>query len=98
MQKVEIIIEWLKSEADFKTDTQLAEFLGVTQQTISSWRRRETIDYKLVIDKFPAADLNLLFRGEGSEADFAKLKAENQELRNQVELLKEIIIKSKSPE
>ncbi|MCF8308432.1 MAG: helix-turn-helix domain containing protein [Bacteroidales bacterium] len=41
----------LKSELNIKTDTELARFLEIKQNTISGWRSRNTIDIKLIIEK-----------------------------------------------
>ena len=48
-----------------KTDSEFADFLGVKQPTISTWRKRNTIDYKLIITKCNNIDANWLLTGQG---------------------------------
>jgi hypothetical protein len=52
----------------FKTDKiiVLAESLNVSQPTISNWKRRGTIDMKLLLEKCENINLNWLFFGEGA--------------------------------
>jgi hypothetical protein len=45
------IMERIKKQYGFKTNMQLAAFLGVSPQTISGWIRRNSIDYDLVFSK-----------------------------------------------
>lgn len=61
-----LIINEIKSHLNYKTDTELADFLGVKQPTISTWRKRNTIDYELIIAKCNDIDANWLITGEGS--------------------------------
>lgn len=61
-----LIINEIKSHLNYKTDTELADFLGVKQPTISTWRKRNTIDYELIIAKCNDIDANWLLTGEGS--------------------------------
>ncbi len=53
-------IEWLKASLHLDTDEQVAEYLGVSRKTISSWRTRGNIPAKVLI-KFqkPAAQMGL---------------------------------------
>lgn len=60
------IIDAIKVYLKFNTDTELADFLGVKQPTISSWRSRNTLDYDLIITKCNDIDANFLMTGEGS--------------------------------
>lgn len=57
---IDRLLEWYNV-----TETQLAEKLGITQPAISNWRRRNTMDYGLVITKCEGVSLDWLFRGEG---------------------------------
>lgn len=52
---------------NFRTDTELSDFLGVKQNTISSWKSRGTVDYDLIISKCDTDDLNWLLKGSESE-------------------------------
>jgi hypothetical protein len=57
------VLARLAQKYGFQADSALANHLGVTRQTISNWRTRDTLDYKLLLERFPDADLNWLFRG-----------------------------------
>ena len=59
------IINQIKLHLGIKTDSEFAEFLGVKQPTISTWRKRNTIDYDLIITKCNNIDANWLLTGEG---------------------------------
>ncbi|CAA0211327.1 helix-turn-helix domain-containing protein [Tenacibaculum maritimum] len=65
MNKAQIINE-IKSYLKIGTDTEFANFLGVKQPTISTWRKRNTIDYDLIIAKCNKIDANWLLTGKGS--------------------------------
>ena len=67
-----LIINQIKLHLGIKTDSEFAEFLGVKQPTISTWRKRNTIDYDLIITKCNDIDANWLLTGEGE-----MLKSEN---------------------
>lgn len=43
------IVKKLKSILKFKTDLQLAEFLNVRPNTISTWKKRNSVDYNSII-------------------------------------------------
>lgn len=59
------IINQIKLHLGIKTDSEFAEFLGVKQPTVSTWRKRNTIDYDLIITKCNDIDANWLLTGEG---------------------------------
>ncbi len=48
-----------------RSNNELAEKLGVTPQTISNWRQRNSIDIKLITEKLPEISLDWLFYGIG---------------------------------
>jgi hypothetical protein len=64
-QNVVLILNRLKSALNFSKDIELATFLGVSTQGISSWRSRNTIDYDLIFAKCGQIDLNWLIKGVG---------------------------------
>lgn len=64
MNKSKIIRE-IKLHLGFKNDTELADFLGIKQNTLSTWKSRNTMDYDLVISKCDFIDANWLLTGEG---------------------------------
>ena len=62
---ISFIINEIKLYLGIKTDSEFADFLGVKQPTISTWRKRNTIDYKLIITKCNNIDANWLLTGQG---------------------------------
>lgn len=65
MDKSQIINE-IKLHLNIKTDSELADFLGVKQPTISSWRKRDTLDYELIITKCNIFNAEWLITGKGN--------------------------------
>jgi hypothetical protein len=59
------IIERIKTSFSIKSDRELAEYLGVNQSTISTWRSRDSLDHNLIIAKCKKVNLHWLFTGEG---------------------------------
>lgn len=57
------IINRLKKSLKVDTDTRLSEILNIKPNTISSWKKRNTLDYSKIIDKCIELniDLNLIF-------------------------------------
>ena len=51
-----LILDRVKDYFHLKGNSQLAEFLGVTRQTISNWYSRNSIDYDIIITKCTAID------------------------------------------
>lgn len=60
-----LIINDIKNHLNFKTDKEFAEFLGIKQNTLSTWRSRNMIDYDLIISKCDFIDANWLLTGKG---------------------------------
>lgn len=60
-----LIINDIKNHLSFKTDKEFAEFLGIKQNTLSTWRSRNMIDYDLIISKCDFIDANWLLTGKG---------------------------------
>ena len=63
---VEAIVGRIKEVKGFKSDRQVADFLGVSKGTVSNWMTRNSIDFPLVINKLPEVDLNWLLTGRGT--------------------------------
>lgn len=57
------IINKLKKNLKISTDTKLSEILNIKPNTISSWKKRNTLDYSKIIDKCIELniDLNVIF-------------------------------------
>ena len=61
------IIKRAKQALDLKRDSELAEYLGVSRATVTNWSARNSIDFKLLLDKFGnKVDYNWLLLGKGS--------------------------------
>lgn len=61
-----LIINEIKLHLGIKTDVELADYLGVSQPTISLWRKRNTLDYDLIISKCNNINGHFLITGKGS--------------------------------
>jgi hypothetical protein len=46
--------------------SEMARRLNLSQQTISAWMRRDTLDYDKVAEAFPDVSAEWLLRGEGA--------------------------------
>lgn len=66
MKDISLIISGIKSHLNIKTDGDLASFLGTTQSNIATWKKRNTINYDLIIAKCPNIDANWLITGNGN--------------------------------
>ncbi len=56
---VNIILKRLKSLLGISTDVQMAELLQVKPNTLSTWKQRNSIDYKLIIEAAQSCNLDL---------------------------------------
>jgi DNA-binding MarR family transcriptional regulator len=64
MRNINHLIQSIKDYKGFKTNAELADFLGVSRSTISNWIARETIDEDLIKAKIPEIRLEFLREGE----------------------------------
>ena len=70
---VDAILQRLRTMLKISSDMQLSHYLGISQNTIYSWRNRNVIDIQLVVEIIKnvnsksniAIDLNWLIYGEG---------------------------------
>ncbi len=60
------IVKRAKLAMGFKTDSQLAEYLGISRSTLCNWNARNSIDYPLMLEKLKQVDYNWLLTGKGS--------------------------------
>lgn len=60
------IVTRAKMLLNFRTDGQLAEYLGISRPALSNWLSRNSIDFPLVLEKFKDVDYNWLLLGKGS--------------------------------
>jgi transcriptional regulator with XRE-family HTH domain len=60
-----LILKEIQSYLGFKKDIDFAEFLGISQSTLSNWHKRGSIDYERIISKCELIDANWLLTGRG---------------------------------
>lgn len=63
----------IKSHYGFRKDAEFASFLGITPQSLSNWKSRDTFDPVLVYTKCEDLNPHWLLRGEGE-----MLKSDNK--------------------
>ena len=63
-RNINAIIQTLKDYKGFKTNAELARFLGVGSSAISNWIARDYIDEGLVTSKIPEVTLTFLRTGQ----------------------------------
>lgn len=83
---VQEIVKRAKMAMDFKTDSALAAYLGVSRSTLSNWCARNSIDFPLLLEKLKDVDYNWLLMGKGSPT--RKLKhCDSDLIEGEVEIL-----------
>ena len=60
------IIKCAKEALGFKTDSELADYLGISRATLCNWQSRRRIDFPLLLGKLPHVDYNYLLTGKGN--------------------------------
>ena len=78
------IVKRAKQALNFKKDSELASYLGVSRATLSNWCARNRIDFHLLLNKMRDVDLNWLLLGKGSPkhpAKFGESKLANGEVQ-----------------
>lgn len=64
---VTAIVKRAKQALNFKRDSELADYLGVSRATVSNWCARNRIDFPLLLDKMGKdIDYNWLLVGKGN--------------------------------
>ena len=60
------IIDRLKKSLKIKTDIELSEFLNIKPNTISTWKKRNTVDYEAIISicDLYEIDIDMIFLGK----------------------------------
>ena len=64
LRNVNYILQSIKDYKGFKTNVELAEFLGVTRSALTNWVARNYLDEKLIQSKIPEIRLEFLRTGE----------------------------------
>jgi len=62
-----LILNRIKDVKNLSSDKELAIFLGITTQSLSNWKSRNTIDYETVFTKCVDVNLNWLLSGVGNK-------------------------------
>lgn len=60
------IVKRAKRVLNFKTDADLAAYLGVSRSTLSNWTARNSTDFPLLLSKMKDVDYNWLLLGKGT--------------------------------
>ncbi len=63
---VKEILNRIKLLKGFKTQVEIAEFLGITKGSVTNWVARNSVDFPLLMKKMPEVNLNWLFTGNGA--------------------------------
>ena len=61
-----IVISELKTYLGITKDSDLANYLGIMQNTLANWKSRNTLDVELIISKCEFINPTWLLTGEGS--------------------------------
>lgn len=64
-----LIISRIKSAYNLKSDSKLADFLGIPPTTLSSWKARNSIDLDIIHSKCVDINWNYLIKGIGEAFD-----------------------------
>ena len=67
------IVKRAKRVLNFKTDADLAAYLGVSRSTLSNWIARNSIDFPLLLEKLKDVDYNWLLVGKGTPVHQTKI-------------------------
>lgn len=77
-------IERLKESLEISKDKELVEALGIKQNTLSTWKSRNTLDYSVIISfcEERGIDLNYIFLGVRSEGSPASELTDQDRISN----------------
>ena len=97
-----IILDRIKELMNIKTDLELAKYLGISQNTIYSWKSRDSVDVWVIFQRLPKLDWNYIFYGEGfnsmieeneaRDQELVKLRKENQRLKEDAHDLRKVLV------
>ena len=59
-----IMLDRIKENYRFQTDVEFAKFLGITPQTLSNWKSRNSFDAQLLYNKCPELNPSWLLCGK----------------------------------
>ena len=80
------IVKRAKQVKKYKTDSELATYLGVSRSTLSNWIARNSIDFPLVLGRLKEVDYNWLLTGKGTPTSHMKV-CKSELVEGEVEIL-----------
>lgn len=80
------IVKRSKQVMNFKTDAELADYLGVSRSTLSNWVSRNSIDFPLLLGKMKNVDYNWLLIGKGKAVHEVKI-CDSELVTGEVEMI-----------
>ena len=81
------IIKRAKQALNLKRDSELAEYLEVSRATVTNWGARNSIDFRLLLDKFgDKVDYNWLLLGKGNPKHQPRF-CESELVQGEVEII-----------
>lgn len=80
------IVKRAKTAMGFKTDSELAAYLGISRSTLCNWSARNSIDFPLLLEKLKEVDYNWLLTGKGTSTRHERF-CENASIKGEVEIL-----------
>lgn len=81
------IIKRAKQAMNFKNDSELADFLGISRATLSNWQSRRRIDYALLLGKLQNVDFNWLLTGKGCNQTMPPLYCNNEGADGKIQII-----------
>ena len=81
------IIKRAKEAMNFKSDSDLAAYLGVSRATLSNWQSRRRIDFPLLLSKLHGVDYNWLLTGKGHSATSSTDQCESKMAEGEVQII-----------
>lgn len=57
------VLNRLKIELKYDTDAQIADYLGITQSTIASWKLRNSPNWDIILNKIANLDVYFILYG-----------------------------------
>lgn len=89
-RNINLILQSIKDYKGIRTNTALAEFLGVSRSAISNWISRGTLDEKLICKKIPEIRLEFLRTGEFPMTEQSEIV---NTLLRRIEILEQMVAK-----
>lgn len=90
MRNINHILQAIKDYKGIRTNTALAEFLGVSKSALSNWIARGTLDEQLISAKIPEIRLEFLRTGEFPMTEQTEIV---NTLLRRIEILEQMVAK-----